>query len=219
MNQSAGGRKFSAIIFDLDGTLAHTFPAVIRIFNRITASRLGRIFSLAEMAPYFGPPETVAFKGLFPEDAEHRAVVEEFYQQLRDDGHDIKAFDGARELLTDLRADNRHLAVYTGASAEAARIRIGHAGLLDLFDEILGGDQVARYKPDPEGVVRLIEHFRACPQETVYIGDMVSDVMAGRAAGAATIAVTWGAGRRKDLAAANPDYLIDDPKELTEILK
>ena len=53
---SASPCRFEAVLFDLDGTLANTFPTVVRIFNQILEKRTGRSWTLEELIPYFGPP-------------------------------------------------------------------------------------------------------------------------------------------------------------------
>lgn len=210
--------RFDAVVFDLDGTLADTFPTVLRIFNRLMLERTGREWRLAELAPYFGPPETVMIQRIFPDAELHDAIIQDFFRLSREDGHEIKAFHGIRELVEELSEAGVKLGIYSGANTESARHRIGHAGLLEHFDEVLGGDRVSNYKPHPEGLLKLIEQFDVDPRRTIYIGDMVADVEVGRGAGATTVAVTWGAGKREALAAAKPDYLIDNPMMLHSIV-
>ncbi|MGH9801745.1 MAG: HAD family hydrolase [Blastocatellia bacterium] len=48
---------------------------------------------------------------------------------------------------------------------------------------------------------------------------MVADVETGRAAGATTVAVTWGADSQKRLAAAKPDFIVEQPELLRAIIK
>jgi pyrophosphatase PpaX len=210
--------RFEAVFFDLDGTLANTFPTVVRIFNRILETRTGRSWTLDELIPYFGPPETVILQRLFPEGDDAAQMIEEFYQLCREDGAEIHPFEGIDPLVRRLHTSRVRLGVYSGASTQAARIRVGQAGLLDCFEEILGGDRVERHKPDPEGLLRLLEQFQVAPSGALYVGDMIADVLAGQRAGMATVAVTWGAGSRDDLARVRPDYLIDHPAELETIL-
>lgn len=218
MQANTSKTRFDAVVFDLDGTLADTFPTVLRIFNRLMLERTGREWQLEELIPYFGPPESVMIKRMFPRAEEHEPMIADYYRLSREDGRDIKPFAGIRQLVHGLRNAGVKLGVYSGASTEAARIRVGHAGLLDFFDEVLGGDAVSKYKPHPEGLLKLIERFEVDPGATAYIGDMVADVEAGRSAGATTVAVTWGAGTRDALFAAKPDHLIDDPQMLHVLL-
>lgn len=210
--------RFEAVVFDLDGTLANTFSTVLRIFNRVMLERTGRPWRLEELIPYFGPPESVMFQRMFPAAEVHEPMIADYFRLSREDGHEIKAFDGISELVSDLKNSGIKLGVFSAANTEVARIRVGHAGLLDYFDEVLGGDSVANSKPHPDGLLRLMEQFDVDPAATVYIGDMVADVETGRAAGATTVAVTWGAAKREVLSAANPDHLIDDTQMLKRII-
>lgn len=210
--------RYEAVIFDLDGTLANTFSTVLRLFNRVMLERTGRHWKLEELIPYFGPPESVMFQRMFPAADIHEPMIDDYFRLSREDGHEIKPFEGIRELVSDLKCSGVKLGVFSAANTEAARIRVGHAGLLDFFDEVLGGDSVANSKPHPDGLLHLMEKFAVDPLATVYIGDMVADVETGRAAGVTTVAVTWGAAKREILAAANPDHLIDDPKLLKRVI-
>ncbi len=210
--------RYEAVIFDLDGTLADTFPTVLRIFNQVMHNRTGRAWTFEELLPYFGPPENVIFQRLFPAAEDHQPIIEEYYRLSRADGDQIKPFAGIHELVAKLRQSGVKLGVYSGASTEAARIRVGHAGLLDYFDDVIGGDQVAQYKPHPEGLQKLMQRFGVTPEQTVYVGDMTVDIQAGRDAGTATVAVTWGAGTRAALAAVEPDFLLDDPLHLHHLI-
>ncbi len=210
--------RYEAVVFDLDGTLASTFSTVLRIFNRVMLDRTGREWQLNELLPYFGPPESVMFQRMFPAAEVHEPMIEDYFRLSREDGHEIKPFDGIGELVSDLKSSGIKLGIFSAANTEAARIRVGHAGLLDYFDEVLGGDSVTNSKPHPDGLLHLMDKFDVDPSATVYIGDMVADVETGRAAGVATVAVTWGAAKREVLSAANPDHLIDDPRMLKSII-
>ena len=210
--------RFDAVIFDLDGTLADTFPTVLRIVNQVVREQTGRHWSLEELLPYFGPPETTILRNLFPEEEVHQPLIEQFFQLSAVDGGEIRPFPGIEQVVRRLGESGVPLAVYSGASTRSARLRVGHAGLLDHFTIVLGGDEVERYKPDPEGIFRLLDHFQVAPASTVFIGDMVADILAGRQAGTRTIAVTWGAGSPAELRAAQPDFLVSEPARLEEIL-
>lgn len=214
MQANTSKNRFDAVVFDLDGTLADTLPTVLRIFNRLMLERTGRVWKLEELIPYFGPPESVMLKRMFPRAEEHEPMIAEYYRLSREDGRDIKPFAGIQQLVRGLCEAGVKLGVYSGASTEAASIRVAHSGLLDYFDVVLGGDAVSNYKPHPEGLLKLIEQFQVDPQRTIYIGDMVADVEVGRGAGVTTVAVTWGAEKRDALSAAEPDHLIDDPQML-----
>jgi HAD superfamily hydrolase (TIGR01509 family) len=211
--------RFDAVIFDLDGTLADTFSTVLRLFNRVMLDRTGRQWRLEEMLPYFGPPESVMFQRMFPAAEMHEPMIADYFRFSREDGHEIKPFDGIHELVSELKDSGVKLGVFSAANTEAARIRVGHAGLLDFFDEIIGGDSVTNSKPHPDGLLHLMERFAVDPATTIYVGDMVADVQTGKAAGVTTVAVTWGADSLNRLSAANPDHVIEHPQMLKNIIR
>lgn len=210
--------RYDAVIFDLDGTIANTFPTVLRIFNRIVSDRTGRQLSFEEWQQYLGPPETTILRQLFPDEAEQQSVIDDYFRMSSEDGDEIRAHPGIEALISSLHQAGVPLAVYSGANQRSATMRIGHTGLLKYFDVVLGGDEVERHKPDPEGLFRLLDHFRVAPESTIYIGDMVVDILAGKAAGMRTAAVTWGFNETEKLRAAAPDYLIEKTETLEAIL-
>ncbi len=210
--------RFDAVIFDLDGTLADTFPTVLRIFNRVVSQETGRTWTFEELLPHFGPPETVIFRNLFPDEKVHQQLISDFFRLSSEDGAEIRAFPGIDRLVTRLSQSGVKLAVYSGASTRSARLRVGHAGLLDHFTTVLGGDEVEKYKPHPEGLLKLLGEFEVAAESAIYVGDMVADIKAGRRAGMKTAAVTWGAGSLTELRAAEPDFLVEEISIFDSIL-
>lgn len=95
---------------------------------------------------------------------------------------------GAYSLLTRLRHCGVRCGVLTRNSAESAEISLKAIGLFSLFDWIIAREQV-RPKPDPEGILRLLERAQVTPNEAVMVGDHLNDLQAGRAAGVATVHV------------------------------
>jgi pyrophosphatase PpaX len=217
MQKTPAQHPYEAVIFDLDGTLADTFTTVMRNYNQVMLDYTGRTWTLEEMLPHFGPPEDVIFNKFIQDDARQQAALADYYRLIEADGVEIKPFTGMRELLGELRVAGKRLAVFTGATTRAGRIRLRHAGLLEFFDEVLGSDGLSNYKPHPEGLWRLLEQFKVAPQATIFIGDSPLDMLAGREAGITTAAVLWGAGTRESLEATGPDFLFEHPAQLSAV--
>ena len=70
-------------------------------------------------------------------------------------------------------------------------------------------------KPAPDVILRSLEALGAKPGDCLMVGDSAADMEAGRRAGVKTCAVTYGYGKREALAQFEPDYWIDDLRELT----
>jgi HAD superfamily hydrolase (TIGR01509 family) len=208
---------YEAVIFDLDGTLADTIPTVARLYSQVLHQYTGRRWTQAELLPHFGPPEDVIFERITRDKTLSATMLAEYYRLSEAHGAEFRAFAGIADLIAALKAQGLRVGVFTSGVTEAAHIRLRHAGLLDFFETIIGGDQVTQYKPHPEGLLCLLKQFKIEPHAALFIGDSPLDVQAGRAAGATTVGVLWGAGTRAALAAAQPDHLLDEPQQLNSL--
>jgi len=95
---------------------------------------------------------------------------------------------------------------------------IKHLGPVRKYLEIIvGAENVNRLKPDPEGINLILSKTDAARKETLMIGDMADDLMAGKAAGIKTGAVKWGLGNWDELMVCSPDYAFEEPQHLLEI--
>ena len=95
--------------------------------------------------------------------------------------------------------------------------RLAGLGLAEGFLRIYGGNSFEQKKPDPVGVVKLLEGTGASPRPTLLVGDSDTDVLTGRNAGVRTCGVTYGIGS-KSLETTPPDWLISDLRELPALL-
>lgn len=217
--QSPYALPYQAVVFDLDGTLANTIPTVARLYSQVLHEYTGRRWTLAELLQYFGPPEDIIFERITNDKTLSATMLAEYYRLSEKHGAEFEAFAGIADVLTKLQSLGVRLGVFTSGVTTAALIRLRHAGLLDFFEAVIGGDQVINYKPHPEGLQQLLHQFEVEPQAALFIGDSPLDVQAGRAAGATTAGVLWGAGTREALLAAEPMHLLDHPQQLFQVIQ
>jgi pyrophosphatase PpaX len=82
-----------------------------------------------------------------------------------------------------------------------------HVGLARYMDTIVGFDASTRHKPDAEPVRIALHRLAYLPENAIFVGDSVHDILSGNAAGVRTVAALWGAGRREEMEAGVPnDY-------------
>jgi phosphoglycolate phosphatase-like HAD superfamily hydrolase len=91
-------------------------------------------------------------------------------------------------------------------------------GLSEYLEVVAGREDAAREKPDPALLFRVAEALGLPPAELLMVGDTRFDLEMGRAAGSATVGVTWGNHSRTELESAGPTAIIDDPAELLALL-
>jgi HAD superfamily hydrolase (TIGR01509 family) len=161
-------------IFDMDGTLTvamHDFDA-IRLELGLPQGRP----ILEELARL---PEREA-RGLF----------ERLDRLELDLARRARAAAGATELLEALARRSARLGILTRNSFANAVETLRACRLADYFDAAcIVGREAAAPKPDPGGIHRLLDAWRAAPQQAVMVGDYRYDLLAGRAAGTATVYV------------------------------
>ena len=80
---------------------------------------------------------------------------------------------------------------------------------------MIGEQEGVPKKPDPSGALKAAKICGADPSECLYFGDTNTDMQTGLNAKAHTVGVTWGFRDRAELEAFHPDFVIDDPKMVT----
>lgn len=126
-----------------------------------------------------------------------------------------RLYPGVEEAL-ELLAD-RTLAVLTNKPGDMSRAILAGLRVAGRFARIYGGGDLPARKPDPAGLLRLMDETSATPAETVIVGDSRVDVRTGRAAGVRSVGVTYGLDP-EGLAADPPDVMLDDLRQLARVL-
>ena len=85
------------------------------------------------------------------------------------------------------------------------------------FDSIIGGDSLDVKKPDPKGLILIMNKFNCSPEKTLMVGDSAIDIETGKHAGVITCGVTYGLGNLDSLTNSKPDYLIDNLSQLKSL--
>ena len=105
-------------------------------------------------------------------------------QQKRFD-YKIKLLDGVKRCFESLRGKGLILSVYTSDRRSNAELIIDKVGLRNFIDIIIGGDDVNEGKPNPEGFLKACHKLRVAPNQSVYVGDTISDMIMANKGGAA----------------------------------
>lgn len=193
--------KARAVLFDFDLTLADSTAGAVECVN----------YALAEMALPRAEPDairaTIGFS-LAATLASLTGLSEPALAQ-KFSTHFVRRADLRMAELTSVFPD----AAATLDQLKAARIKTGIAstkfryrieailarhGLLEAFDVIVGGEDVMRHKPDPEGLEKALERLGVRPGDSLYVGDHPVDAEAAAAAGIPFAAVFTGAAARGD---------------------
>lgn len=141
------------ILFDLDGTLLNTEPAILKSYRELFKKyRTEEEFTRDKQLAVLGPSLQTMFAQYFPEqDAEQ--LVKEYREHNRAAHADlVKPMDGAVELLESLKAQGYKLGIVSTKVKEMVLLGLTLNHMDHYFDVIVGQDDVKNGKPDPEGI-------------------------------------------------------------------
>lgn len=210
------------IIFDFDGTIADTNKTIVEA-KRATSILLGlEPLSDEEYASTIGMPSTAGFRKNYPDISDE--LAEKCKYEYRRLFEEIKKktppviFDGVREVLDTLRDNQLICTIATSRNNKSLNEFMDEWEIAGFFTYIIGGDDNVKAKPEPDPVLKTLEELVFSPENTLVVGDMPVDIMMGKSAGVYTCGVTYGNSDRDKLIEAGADFVIDDIRELVDIV-
>ena len=210
--------RFPVVLFDLDGTVIDSGAIILASMRHAAKEVLGAEVSDEQlMATVGGPGLEAQMHALSPDKVDELVSV---YRAHNEPLHDeLVCCAGIDHVLVRLKNEGRRLGIVTAKRRETVELAFARVPIAHLFETVVGGDETARHKPDPEPLLFALDRMGASPEEATYIGDAPFDVQAAKAAGLFSIGVTWGGIHARELLEAkHPDALVDTAEELYAIL-
>ncbi len=209
---------YDTYLFDLDGTLIDSIELILASYRHTLRVHRGSVPPDDVWLKGLGTPLVIQFREFSEDDAEIASMVET-YREHNLAHHDemVREYPGVRDVVTTLQSRGTQLGIVTSKKRTGSLKGLETCGFDDTFRTLVTADDVDRYKPNPDPVLRALELLDADPDLTVFIGDSPHDVNAGRAAGVATAAVTWGPFPRAWLEPTKPDHWVDEPRQLLDL--
>jgi pyrophosphatase PpaX len=210
--------RWPVVIFDLDGTLADTVNLIVESYQHAFRTVIGREEDPDIIRSWIGRPLSTAFRDHSPELADQLYAT---YLSWNTDNTErlIRSYEGAREVLVALGEAGAKVGVATSKRRESAQQALDLLGLSPHVNALVGLEDTEVHKPEPTPLLLALERLgESDPSRAAYVGDAVVDVLAGKAAGMATVAVTWGAGVRANLDKVRPDGIATTTAELHDLV-
>jgi HAD superfamily hydrolase (TIGR01509 family) len=184
-------RPIKAVVFDIDGTLIDSASVIPDAYIACVSALGGPSYAPSEIIAAYsvGPPEAMLTHLLGRRSTS--AEVDDYHVRLERLARGVTVYPGIKETLASL-GPQVPLAVFTGASIRACRTLLRPTGLLGYFAALVGGDEIARPKPYPDGILEVCRRIRVNPSDAAYVGDAPNDLRAARRSGALALAAAWG---------------------------
>lgn len=210
------------IIFDFDGTLADTRKAIVDAKEATSRQLSLPVASEQEYASTIGLSAKDGFRSLYPNQSDEMLdLCVSTYRKLFDEYRQKNPpvyFPGTDKVLALLKEKNYLCTIATSRNSKTLHEMMREWKLDVYFPYILCMEDTPRLKPWPDPVLKTLQDLSFTPEQALVVGDMPVDIRMGKSAGAYTCGVTYGNSDRDSLLAAGADYIINDIKELPDIL-
>ena len=211
------GDGLKAIVFDWDLTLWNSWDTHLELLRQ-TADALGATRpDEAEVAARFSMPFLQHLEWFFP--GGQQRVVDTYMGLYRRIVTDMPSlYPGVADTLRHLKECGYRLAVFSDkrlAFGDPELARAGVGGLMDYSLFLLDGRP---YKPDPHGLLQVLDALGVPPDQALYVGDTGDDMECAHRAGVSSGAALWGALDREKTVAARPGMQWERPEQLVESL-
>lgn len=205
------------VIFDFDGTIADSFAMCIEILNKLAEENgvsdvFGkdktiedlRNFSLKELILKVGIPMIMLV-----------FIIRKWQQRVASSIKDLHTFPEMKKVLQSLKKTGFTLGIISSNSKQNIETFL-KLNDLELFDFVYSENNLF-------GKSRTFNHcltkMNLNANEVIYVGDETRDIEAAHQSGIKIIAVTWGFNSKKLLQTYHPDFLVDKPAQILNIVK
>ncbi|PWU69265.1 pyrophosphatase PpaX [Gracilibacillus dipsosauri] len=209
--------RMETVLFDLDGTLIDTNELIIASFTHTIEKYADRPYTREEIIDFIGPPLIDSFQKVNPD------LVEEMMATYREHNYAhheqyVEAYPTVVETINELKQAGLKLGIVTTKLSDTAKLGLKITGMDQLFDVLIGLDDVENAKPHPEPILKAMNLLHANPMTTLMVGDNYHDIEAGHNAGVKTAGVAWSLKGRKVLEKHDPDYMLEEMRDLLAIV-
>jgi mannitol-1-/sugar-/sorbitol-6-phosphatase len=200
--------RCSGVLFDLDGVLIDSTPAVTRVWRQWALERGFDPDEVVERA--HGRPSLTTVREYLP-NADHAAENREIERREMQDADGIITLPGARELLLQLPANRWTIATSCTRSLAEVRLR---AANLPVPERIVTSTDVTMGKPHPEPFLKAAARLGFPSSDCIVVEDVPAGIRAGKAAGARVIAFRTTV-EEAELRRAGADFILNNCAEIS----
>jgi len=212
--------QLRTVLFDLDGTLIDSLRLILDSYHHTLTQHGLPARPDDEWLKGVGTPLTVQLAEWRDEIGTIDAMIAT-YREYNLKHHDrmVTVYPGVLQAVREIKAGGLQTGLVTSKNRQGAIRGLKLVALEELMDVLICADEVTNPKPHPEPVEKAVALLGADPATTVYVGDSVHDMRSGRAAGVRTAAALWGPFGRAELEETKPDYWLETPGDLVELVR
>lgn len=222
LTQVLGGALPKLVMFDLDGTLIDSVPELADATDQML-QQLGRApAGMDKVRNWVGNGAPILVRRALADNYDHQAISAEqeaqalaiFMDAYAQVDSQTTLYPGAIECLAQLQNLGIKIAMVTNKPERFLPDLLAEINMAQYFDWVVGGDTFPQRKPDPTGLLWVMQQAGVSAEQSVFIGDSKNDVYAARAAQVACVGVSYGYNYGEPISAENPALVVDDLRDL-----
>jgi len=215
------------VLIDVDGTLVDSVPDLAYCVDRMmeqldmpvrgeqavrqwVGNGVERLVRRALINQLDGEPEDALFEKAMP-------IFMDLYAENTSGRSSL--YPGVAEGIAYLKQAGFRLGCVTNKAEQFTVPLLKDLGIYDNFEVIVSGDTLPKKKPDPMPLLHAAEVMDVKAEQSMMLGDSMSDVKAARAAGFQIVCMSYGYNHGIDIRDSNPDAVIDSMAELQGLLE
>lgn len=219
-------KKPAMVLIDVDGTLVDSVPDLAYCVDEMlkqldmpvygedmvrnwVGNGVERLTRRALIGQLDGEPDEALFEKAYP-------IFLDLYDKNVCERSCL--YDGVREAMDFLKTADVKVGCVTNKNAQFTLPILEKLGIKDDFEIIICGDTLTKKKPDPLPLLHAAEKLGVTPEQSMMLGDSMSDVKAARAAGFDIICMSYGYNHGEDIRDYNPDAVVDSMAEIKNII-
>ena len=219
-------KKPAMVLIDVDGTLVDSVPDLAYCVDEMmkqldmpvrgedvvrhwVGNGVERLVRRALINQLDGEPDEALFEKAIP-------IFEALYAENTSKRSCL--YPGVQEALDFLKTTGVRIGCVTNKASQFTLPILKDLGISGYFEMVLCGDELPRKKPDPMPLLHVAEKLGVKPEQSLMLGDSMSDVKAARAAGFDIICMSYGYNHGEDIRDYNPDAVVDSMDEIKDLI-
>ncbi len=215
--------RFSAVLFDLDGTLLDTLADIAHSANDALEGLGFPTHEIASYRLFVGEGLRMLFRRALPAESRTEAAIDRCAEGFREAyGRQwnvrTRPYDGIPDLLDALTARGTRMAVLSNKPDLFTKRCVDEYLPQYPFQMVLGHRDGVPRKPDPAGANEILDALDVRPEQAAYLGDSATDMKTALGVGAYAVGALWGFRSRDELQENGAEAVISHPMELLDLL-
>lgn len=208
-----------AVVFDIDGVLIDSNEIIVEAYQKTAEKLRLRIPPPKEVTDLMGRPLAEIVRILWV-NANVELYIREFRRMFMDEDLVIPEIEGVVDAVKEIRESGFRIGAISGKIMFFIEKHLKEAGFdLNWFETVVSFETTKKHKPDPEPLLHAISELDVKPEETVYVGDAISDYECAKNAKVEYVAVLTGSLRREELNKLGVKNIISSVVQLPDILR